>query len=64
VYQATRPEARDAGDIRIAMPSGVLRVAAEVAQENGQWKVLRGGFYRTQRRLFEGNLLVRGSAKA
>ncbi|HEX4326790.1 MAG TPA: PrpF domain-containing protein, partial [Burkholderiales bacterium] len=62
VHQATRPEARDSGDIRIAMPSGVLRVAAEVALENGNWKVLRGGFYRTQRRLFEGNLLVRASA--
>ncbi len=45
VNQATRAAARNGGDVRIAMPSGVLRVAAEVAQENGAWKVLRGGFY-------------------
>lgn len=64
VNQATRAQARDAGDVRIAMPSGILRVAAQVQQENGAWKVVRGGFYRTQRRLFEGNLLVRGSAQA
>jgi 2-methylaconitate cis-trans-isomerase PrpF len=46
----------------VAMPSGVLRVSAEVRRERGAWHAVRGGFYRTQRRLFEGHLLVRASA--
>jgi 2-methylaconitate cis-trans-isomerase PrpF len=52
VWQASR---RDAGDaLRLAMPSGVLTVGAEARRENGAWKVARGSFYRTARRLFEG----------
>jgi hypothetical protein len=51
------PEDPDA-DLRLGMPSGVLRVAAEVRLLDGQWQVRRGSFYRTQRRLFEGQVLV------
>ena len=40
--------------LRLAMPSGVLTVGAEVRRENGQWGAVRGSFYRTARRLFEG----------
>lgn len=50
--------------LRISMPSGDLRVTADVEQANGEWSVKRGGFYRTQRRLFEGNLLVHAKALA
>ncbi|GAA4334409.1 2-methylaconitate cis-trans isomerase PrpF [Pigmentiphaga soli] len=64
VQQATRAPDGPNDDLRIGMPSGILKVAAEVVQENGQWHVRRGGFYRTQRRLFEGTLLVRGAAGA
>jgi hypothetical protein len=46
----------------VSMPSGILQLSAEVRNENGTWRAVRGGFYRTQRRLFEGHLLVRASA--
>ncbi len=49
------------GEIRIGMPSGVLMVAATVKQRNGAWHAEQGAFYRTQRRLFEGQVLVRAS---
>jgi 2-methylaconitate cis-trans-isomerase PrpF len=64
VNQACAPAARTGGGpLRIGMPSGVLQVAADVRQlEDGRWHVQSGGFYRTQRRLFEGSLLVRGTA--
>lgn len=42
------------GSLRLAMPSGVITVDADVRHENGQWRALRGSFYRTTRRLFEG----------
>lgn len=48
-------------EIRIAMPSGVLVVAASVKKVNGAWHAEQGGFYRTQRRMFEGYMLVRAS---
>ncbi len=48
-------------EIRIAMPSGVLVVAASVRRVDGQWHAEQGAFYRTQRRLFEGHVLVSAS---
>ncbi len=42
------------GTLRLAMPSGVLTVGAEVVREAGGWRAVRGSFYRTARRLFEG----------
>lgn len=48
--------------VRIGMPSGVLTVAATVRQHNGLWIAEQGAFYRTQRRMFEGQVLVRASA--
>ena len=50
----------DAG-IKIAMPSGVLTVAAIVNQVNGAWHAELGGFYRTARRLFDGQVYVRAA---
>ena len=47
--------------IRIAMPSGILTVAADVKQKDGQWHAEQGAFYRTQRRLFEGFVYVHAS---
>jgi 2-methylaconitate cis-trans-isomerase PrpF len=64
VHDAMRSgRAEDAG-IRIGMPSGVLTVAAEVRREGAGWRALRGGFYRTQRRLFDGHVYVPASAAA
>lgn len=50
-----RPD-RDPSALRIAMPSGVLTVAAEVRRDAGGWRVESGSFYRTTRRLFDGHV--------
>lgn len=42
------------GTLRLAMPSGVLTVGGEVLREAGAWRAVRGSFFRTTRRLFEG----------
>jgi 2-methylaconitate cis-trans-isomerase PrpF len=44
------------GSLRIAMPSGVLEVDADVAPIDAQWVANSGTFYRTARRLFEGRV--------
>ncbi|HXA22128.1 MAG TPA: PrpF domain-containing protein [Acetobacteraceae bacterium] len=45
--------------VRIGMPSGILTVGADVAQEaSGQWVARSGAFYRTARRLFDGRIYV------
>ncbi|HET6493377.1 MAG TPA: PrpF domain-containing protein [Burkholderiales bacterium] len=61
VHQLTRRNNNPEAEIRIAMPSGVLTVAATVTQKNGKWHAEQGAFYRTQRRMFEGFVLVRAS---
>jgi len=61
VHEVTRPTDNPESEIRIAMPSGVLTVAASVRKLEGQWHAEQGAFYRTQRRLFEGHVLVRAS---
>ena len=61
VFDATRPTGDPESEIRIAMPSGVLTVAATVRKLEGQWHAEQGAFYRTQRRMFEGQVLVRAS---
>lgn len=61
VYEVTRETQNPEGDLRIAMPSGVLTVAATVRQVEGQWHAEQGAVYRTQRRMFEGSVLVRTS---
>jgi len=61
VHQATRPADNPEAEIRIAMPSGVLTVAATVRKLEGQWHAEQGAFYRTQRRMFQGHVLVRAS---
>ena len=48
------PRSGDA--IRLAMPSGVLAVGAEVLPDGAGWVARRGSFYRTARRLFEGRV--------
>lgn len=45
--------------VRIEMASGILRLSASVAQDNGVWKVTSGSFYRTARPLFRGEVLYR-----
>jgi len=57
----TRATGDPGGDLRIAMPSGVLTVAATVNSVDGGWHAEQGAVYRTQRRMFEGSVLVRAS---
>ncbi|MBT6608805.1 MAG: PrpF family protein [Rhodospirillaceae bacterium] len=49
---------KNASDVRIGNPSGVLSVGAEVIREDGEWTTLLTRSYRTQRRLMEGVVLV------
>ena len=61
VNEVTRATGSPESEIRIGMPSGVLTAAATVRMLEGQWYAEQGAFYRTQRRLFEGHVLVRAS---
>ena len=47
--------------IRIGMPSGILTVAATVKHQDDHWHAEQGAFYRTQRRMFEGQVVMRAS---
>lgn len=50
---------RNTGDmLRLAMPSGVLTVGASASCDSGAWQAARGTFYRTARRLFEGQVCI------
>lgn len=44
------------GALRLGMPSGILTVDADVAEEGGAWVARAGSFYRTARRLFDGRV--------
>jgi 2-methylaconitate cis-trans-isomerase PrpF len=61
VFEALRGRGDAESEIRIAMPSGVLTAAATVGKRGGEWYAEQGAFFRTQRRLFEGHVLVRAS---
>ncbi len=61
VHAATRAAGNPDGNLRIAMPSGVLTVGAAVRKVEGQWYAEQGAVYRTQRRMFDGSVLVRAS---
>ncbi len=61
VAEALSPSAAE-GPLRLGMPSGVLTVGAEVAQDGGEWHAHAGSFYRTARRLFDGRVWVPGRA--
>jgi 2-methylaconitate cis-trans-isomerase PrpF len=49
---------RTASALRLAMPSGVLTVAADVTSGDSGWRARSGAFYRTSRRLFDGYVYV------
>ena len=48
-------------DLRIMQPSGIIQVACAVTRNNDGWVAEQAGVTRTQRRLFEGRVLVPGS---
>jgi len=57
-HRCARPAGEPGADLRVMQPSGLTLVAAEVAGNDGAWRALQATVYRTQRRLFEGNVLV------
>ncbi len=61
VNEVLRKGGDNEAPIRIGMPSGILTVAATVKRQAGAWHAEQGAFYRTQRRMFEGQVLVRAS---
>jgi 2-methylaconitate cis-trans-isomerase PrpF len=60
-FEAARATENREAEIRIAMPSGILTVAASVRKLEGQWHAEQGAFYRTQRRMFDGSVYLRAS---
>ncbi|MBL6454644.1 PrpF family protein [Belnapia sp. T6] len=58
VAEALPPGLAATGPLRLGMPSGILTVGAEVAEEGGAWVARAGSFYRTARRLFDGRVWV------
>lgn len=61
VNRHIRAERRGAGDIRILQPSGLMAVGAEVDEQADGWHARRASVYRTQRRLFQGSVLIPAS---
>lgn len=53
---ARSPDVQRKSGLRLAMPSGVLTVGAEVERHAQGWHATRGTFYRTARRLFDGRV--------
>ena len=64
VHEMSRATDNPDTELRIGMPAGVITAAAEVRLKDGAWVAERGSFMRTQRRLFEGSVLVRNSLAA
>lgn len=64
VHEAARATENPDAELRIGMPSGVMMAAAQVRHRDSVWVAERGSFLRTQRRMFEGSVLVRGSSVA
>jgi 2-methylaconitate cis-trans-isomerase PrpF len=64
VHEAARATDNPDAELRIGMPAGVITAAAQVRLKDGVWVAERGSFLRTQRRLFEGSVLVRPSQLA
>ena len=56
VVEASLPTTATARALRIAMPSGVLEVDADVENVQSQWVANSGTFFRTARRLFDGRV--------
>ena len=57
IHRHTRPRP-DGDDIQIMQPSGIIPVACTVTNGTEGWVAEQAGVYRTQRRLFEGRVLI------
>lgn len=61
VHHVTRPTDDLSADIRIVQPSGVIVLAADIENNNGEIFAKSATIYRTQRRMFEGYVYVPAS---
>ena len=65
VHRALRPASGGSNEaLRIVQPSGVIHCAAEVARRDGQWRAVKAGVLRTQRRLFDGFVYIPAASVA
>jgi len=61
VHRHTRPVEDENRDVRLMQPSGIIPVACKVGAVPEGWKAEYAAVYRTQRRLFEGQVLMPAS---
>jgi 2-methylaconitate cis-trans-isomerase PrpF len=61
VHRVARSVDDPSADIRIVQPSGVIVLAAEVVDKDGELFAQSATIYRTQRRMFEGYVYVPAS---
>jgi 2-methylaconitate cis-trans-isomerase PrpF len=61
VHRHTRGSRNDVAEIRILQPSGLTVVGAQVEERDDGWHARLASVYRTQRRLFEGSVLIPAS---
>jgi 2-methylaconitate cis-trans-isomerase PrpF len=62
VHRHTRGDGRkDASELRIVQPSGLTVVGSEVDEDESGWHARLASVLRTQRRLFEGSVLIPAS---
>ena len=61
VHRVARPVEDPTADVRIVQPSGVIVLAADVVEKDGEMFARSATLYRTQRRMFEGYVCVPAS---
>lgn len=64
VHRCARAASASGTELRILQPSGLSVVGAEVERDAGLWRARLASVYRTQRRLFEGSVLVPARSRA
>ncbi len=63
VHQMARPETRDAPEVRIGHPAGVIVTESEVSLDGNTYVVHRATLGRTARRIMDGTVFVRAPAR-
>lgn len=61
VHDVARPSSNKKDDVTITHPSGILAVSVDIKKTATGWHCSKAGVYRTQRRLFDGHVLVPAS---
>ena len=60
VHRNTKPN--ENGDVRLMHPSGILHASASARRDGNGWFAEKASLYRTQRRLFDGQVYVSAAA--